>query len=74
MKVKKRTSSLAFPRQVAMYLARELTQLSLSEIGSRFGGRDHTTVMHACEKIGTAKENDPELRRVLQRLTSTLRG
>jgi chromosomal replication initiator protein len=73
MKVKKRTSSLAFPRQIAMYLARELTSLSYSEIGSRFGGRDHTTVMHACEKIGTAREGDHEVRRSLQRLSSTLR-
>jgi len=72
MKVKKRTSSLAFPRQVAMLLSRELTNLSLSEIGSRFGGRDHTTVMHACEKIGTARDQDPQLRAILQRLTHTL--
>jgi chromosomal replication initiator protein len=72
MKVKKRTSSLAFPRQVAMLLSRELTNLSLSEIGSRFGGRDHTTVMHACDKIGTARDQDPQLRAILQRLTHTL--
>jgi chromosomal replication initiator protein len=74
MKVKKRTSSLAFPRQVAMYLVRELTSLSYSEIGSRFGGRDHTTVMHACEKIGAAREEDHEVRRSLQRLATTLRS
>ncbi|HMB68778.1 MAG TPA: chromosomal replication initiator protein DnaA [bacterium] len=73
MKVKKRTSSLAFPRQIAMFLARELTSLSYSEIGSRFGGRDHTTVMHACEKIGAAREEDHEVRRSLQRLVTTLR-
>ena len=72
MKVKKRTSSLAFPRQIAMYLSRELTSLSLTEIGNRFGGRDHTTVMHACEKIGSARSEDPQLRQILQRLTSTL--
>jgi chromosomal replication initiator protein len=74
MKVRKRTSSLAFPRQVAMYLARELTSMAYSEIGSRFGGRDHTTVMHACEKISEAREQDPEIRRVLQRLLSTLKS
>jgi chromosomal replication initiator protein len=74
MKVKKRTSSLAFPRQIAMYLSRELTSLSLSEIGNRFGGRDHTTVMHACEKIGAARDSDPELRHIVERLTRTLRG
>jgi chromosomal replication initiator protein len=74
MKVKKRTSSLAYPRQIAMYLSRDLTSLSLSEIGNRFGGRDHTTVMHACEKIGSATESDPELRQIVGRLTSTLRS
>jgi chromosomal replication initiator protein len=74
MKVKKRTSSLAFPRQIAMYLCRELTGLSLSEVGNRFGGRDHTTVMHACEKIGAARKEDPEMRQTLERLTNTLRG
>jgi chromosomal replication initiator protein len=74
MKVKKRTSSLAFPRQIAMYLSRDLTALSLSEIGNRFGGRDHTTVMHACDKIGAARDTDPELRHIVERLTRTLRG
>ncbi|MGH2570966.1 MAG: chromosomal replication initiator protein DnaA, partial [bacterium] len=74
MKVRKRTNSLAFPRQIAMYLSRDLTSLSLSEIGNRFGGRDHTTVMHACEKIGTARDTDPELRHIVERLTRTLRG
>jgi chromosomal replication initiator protein len=74
MKVKKRTSSLAYPRQIAMFLARQLTNLSLSEIGSRFGGRDHTTVIHACDKIATASEEDPKLRHTLQRLTSALQG
>ena len=51
MKTKKRTKSIAFPRQVAMYLARELTDKSFPEIGGVFGGRDHTTVLHAYEKI-----------------------
>jgi chromosomal replication initiator protein len=74
MKVRKRTNSLAFPRQVAMYLARELTGMAYSEIGARFGGRDHTTVMHACEKISGAREQDADLRRVVQRLLSTLKS
>ncbi|MCA9753095.1 MAG: chromosomal replication initiator protein DnaA [Gemmatimonadetes bacterium] len=72
MKVKKRTSSLAYPRQIAMYLSRELTELSLADIGARFGGRDHTTVMHAHDKISRQKEDDPELRRVLQKVTKLL--
>ena len=50
-KAKKRTKSLAFPRQIAMYLSRELTDYSLPKIGEEFGGRDHTTVIHAHEKI-----------------------
>ncbi len=74
MKVRKRTSSLVVPRQVAMYLCRELTGLSLSEVGNRFGGRDHTTVMHACEKIAEMRETDPEMRQIVQRLLSSLRG
>ncbi len=50
-KAKKRTKSVAFPRQIAMYLSRELTDFSLPKIGEEFGGRDHTTVIHAHEKI-----------------------
>ena len=50
---KRRTKSIAFPRQVAMYLSRELTDFSLPKIGEEFGGRDHTTVIHAHEKIST---------------------
>ena len=51
MKSKKRTKQIAFPRQIAMFLARELTSHSLSEIGAIFGGKDHTTIIHAYEKI-----------------------
>ncbi|MFA6141991.1 MAG: chromosomal replication initiator protein DnaA [Candidatus Omnitrophota bacterium] len=54
MRAKKRSRAIAYPRQVAMYLARLLTDFSLPEIGDQFGGRDHTTVIHACDKI----END----------------
>ncbi|GAG77126.1 unnamed protein product, partial [marine sediment metagenome] len=50
---KRRTASVVLPRQVGMYILRELTSLSLKEIGSKFGGRDHTTVLHAYDKIGT---------------------
>jgi chromosomal replication initiator protein len=51
MKSRKRTKQIAFPRQIAMYLSRELTAHSLSEIGAAFGGKDHTTIIHAYEKI-----------------------
>lgn len=56
----KRTSNIALPRQIAMYLTRELTDMSLPMIGSSFGGRDHTTVMYACKKIASTMEDDPE--------------
>lgn len=71
---KKRTRNLARPRQMAMYLARELTDLSFPEIGQSFGGRDHTTVLHACAKIEELKASDQALRRdynlLIQVLTS----
>ena len=60
---KKRTRNLARPRQVAMALAKELTQLSLPDIGDAFGGRDHTTVLHACRKITELKATNGELNR-----------
>ena len=59
---KKRTRSLARPRQVAMAMTKELTEHSLPEIGDAFGGRDHTTVLHACRQIRTLMETDGKLR------------
>jgi chromosomal replication initiator protein len=61
MKAKRRTKGVAFPRQVAMYLARELTDSSLPRIGDEFGGRDHTTVMHACDRVRQEIQRDPHL-------------
>ena len=58
---KKRTKSIAFPRQIAMYLSRELTDFSLPKIGEEFGGRDHTTVIHAHEKISTMLKDDASI-------------
>ncbi|HLR65192.1 MAG TPA: chromosomal replication initiator protein DnaA [Pseudogracilibacillus sp.] len=60
MDSKKRTKNIAFARQVAMYLSRELTEFSLPKIGQEFGGRDHTTVMHACKKIADLMKNDEQ--------------
>ena len=60
-KAKKRTKSVAFPRQIAMYLSRELTDFSLPKIGEEFGGRDHTTVIHAHEKISKLLQSDSQL-------------
>jgi chromosomal replication initiator protein len=66
---KKRSQSITEPRQICMYLARSLTNHSLEEIGGHLGGRDHTTVMHACSKIGQARENDPRMLALLEELT-----
>ncbi|WP_422485783.1 chromosomal replication initiator protein DnaA [Gudongella sp. DL1XJH-153] len=59
---KKRTRAIAYPRQIAMYLTRELTDMSLPKIGDEFGGRDHTTVIHACEKVINDLKADNQLR------------
>ncbi len=71
---KKRPASIAKPRQIAMYLAKEMTQKSLPEIGEMFGGRDHTTVLHAVRKIGGDRSKDPELNQQLHVLEQTLKG
>ena len=71
---KKRPASIARPRQIAMYLAKELTQKSLPEIGELFGGRDHTTVLHAVRKIGGERQQVTELNQQLHVLEQTLKG
>ncbi len=70
----KRTKSIARPRQVAMYLARKLTSHSLAEIGGYFGGRDHTTVLYAVDRIGDALKDDPSLRSLVDRHCRALTG
>jgi len=69
---KRRSRSVARPRQVAMSLAKELTNHSLPEIGDAFGGRDHTTVLHACRKIKTLKEEDADIREDTKNLLRSL--
>jgi chromosomal replication initiator protein len=71
---KKRFRSVARPRQVAMALAKELTQQSLPEIGEAFGGRDHTTVLHACRKTAELRESDQEFARDYAQLQQILLG
>ena len=71
---KKRPASIAHPRQVAMYLAKELTKKSLPEIGELFGGRDHTTVLHAVRKVGSERTTNTELNQQLHVLEQTLKG
>jgi chromosomal replication initiator protein len=71
---KKRTRVIARPRQVAMWLAKELTAMSLPAIGEAFGGRDHTTVLHACRTVSDLRQRDPQLNHDVHVLTQVLRG
>ncbi|UOQ83801.1 chromosomal replication initiator protein DnaA [Gracilibacillus salinarum] len=71
---KKRTKSIAFPRQIAMYLSRELTDFSLPKIGEEFGGRDHTTVIHAHEKISKLMGTDEQLSKEIEEIKEQLKS
>ena len=73
---KKRTRTIAYPRQIAMYLSRELTDLSLPKIGNEFGGRDHTTVIHAHDKISKdlELEKNSELKEKISKIIAELKG
>ena len=70
---KKRSRAIAFPRQIAMYLVRDLTDLSLPKIGEEFGGRDHTTVIHACDKIAQLIKDDQSFRSEIETLTEKIK-
>lgn len=71
---KKRTKSIAYPRQISMYLSRELTDFSLPKIGEEFGGRDHTTVIHAHEKIANDIKSDPTFKQEVENLEKEIRN
>jgi chromosomal replication initiator protein len=71
---RKRTNAVAFPRQVSMYIARQITRHSLEEIGGFFGGRDHSTVLYAVEKVGEVMEKDPDVRLLVEGFLSQLQG
>jgi chromosomal replication initiator protein len=73
MTSRRRPASIAFPRQIAMYLSRSLTKGSLMEIGEAFGGRDHGTVIHACKKVAERLDDESGLREALARIESQLR-
>ncbi len=73
MKTKKRSRAFSYPRQVAMFLSRELTNFSLPDIGSFFGGRDHSTVVHACDKIGKERNMNDQTKEMLDRLTQIIK-
>lgn len=74
LKSKRRTKTIVLPRQVAMYLCRTLANSSLPETGAFFGGKDHSTVIHACKVIEEKKEKDPELRAKIELLIKQLRA
>ena len=74
MMSKRRPQAIAFPRQVAMHLSRQLTNKSLPEIGNAFGGRDHTTIIHACKQVGLKLGNDPSLRRAIGLIERRIRS
>jgi len=74
LKGKKRNKQIVTPRQIAMYLSRELTDSSLPRIGNEFGGKDHTTVIHAYDKIEAALKTDPELQKAIGDLKGQLKA
>lgn len=73
IKSKKRTAKIAYPRQIAMYLSRNLTEESLTKIGVEFGGKDHTTIMHACDKIKKDLSQNKELEKVINKLIDKIK-
>jgi chromosomal replication initiator protein len=70
---RKRTKAIVFPRQLAMYVAREITEFSTTELGLEFGGRDHTTVMHGCQRVENRIKTDPTLEPTIQHLIRTIK-
>jgi chromosomal replication initiator protein len=72
LKSRRRLRSIALPRQIAMFLCRELTDSTLPEIGRHFGGRDHTTVIHSCTKVARLEESDEQIAHLLWQLRQTL--
>ena len=74
IKAKNNSRAIVYPRQIAMYLAKHLTEASLPEIGRQFGGKHHTTVLHSVEKIDEARKSDKDLNRLINKLTETLSG
>lgn len=74
MKAKKRTKEVALPRQIAMYLSKQLTNLSLSDIGKNFGGKDHATVIYACKQIEDKRAKDEAFNRMIESLIRKIKG
>jgi len=74
IKAKNNSRAIVYPRQIAMYLAKHLTEASLPEIGRQFGGKHHTTVLHSVDKIEGVRKNDKDLNRLINKLTEQLGG
>ena len=74
IKAKNNSRAIVYPRQIAMYLAKHLTEASLPEIGRQFGGKHHTTVLHSVDKIEETRKNDKDLNRLVNKLTEQLGG
>jgi chromosomal replication initiator protein len=74
IKAKNNSRAIVYPRQIAMYLAKRLTDSSLPEIGRQFGGKHHTTVLHSIDKIEECRKGDKDLNRMINKLTETLQG
>jgi len=72
IKAKDNSRAIVYPRQIAMYLAKHMTEASLPEIGRQFGGKHHTTVLHSVEKIEEVRKNDKDLNRLINKLTEQL--
>jgi chromosomal replication initiator protein len=72
IKQKTNARTIAYPRQIAMYLIKELTQASLPEIGRAFAGKHHTTVLHSIQKIDRLRQKDPDLNRLLHSLNESI--
>lgn len=72
LKSKKRVATIAFPRQIAIYLSRQLTDESFPKIGIEFGGRDHSTVMHSCDKIEKERKENKQLDNIINEIISKL--
>jgi chromosomal replication initiator protein len=72
IKQKTNARNIAYPRQIAMYLIKELTQASLPEIGRAFAGKHHTTVLHSIQKIDKLRQKDPDLNRLLHSLNESI--
>jgi len=74
MKAKKRTKEVALPRQIAMYLSKQLTNLSLSDIGKNFGGKDHATVIYACKQVEEKRAKEEAFNSMIENLIRKIKG